>query len=226
MKIKWGALMVDGRGKIGGQVASKNRGGAYMRTKVTPVNPQSPYQSSIRSAFTVISQTWRTLTASDRASFNSAVPNFARTDIFGDIKNPSGANLHEKLNLNLFNIGQPYITSAPPLTAAPDTFVFTITANSVTGAVNIASSMSVAVGFTALVSLTTPQSAGKTFIKNQYRVVTTFTSASTFPANIGTAYAARLGALVSGSLLGCKIKVIDNTTGIAGQSYAATCIIV
>ena len=30
MKMKWGALVVDGRGKIGGQVASKNRAGAYL----------------------------------------------------------------------------------------------------------------------------------------------------------------------------------------------------
>jgi len=28
MKIKWGALVTDGRGKIGGQVASKNRSSA------------------------------------------------------------------------------------------------------------------------------------------------------------------------------------------------------
>jgi hypothetical protein len=226
MKIKWGALMVDGRGKIGGQVASKNRGGAYMRNKVTPVNPQTTYQTSIRSAFTVISQTWRTLTAAERLSFNSAVGNFSKTDIFGDIKNPSGANLHERLNLNLFNIGQPYITSAPPLGSAPITFEFTMTANSTTGAVTISSAMSIPAGFTALVSLTTPQSAGRSFIKNQYRVVTTFTNTTTFPINIGTAYAARLGALSSGSLLGCKIKVIDNATGVNGQSYSATTIII
>ena len=34
--MKFGALVVDGRNKIGGQVASKNRAGAYLRNKVTP----------------------------------------------------------------------------------------------------------------------------------------------------------------------------------------------
>ena len=39
MKIKFGSEVVDGRGKIGGHVYSKNKGGAYKRTKVTPSNP-------------------------------------------------------------------------------------------------------------------------------------------------------------------------------------------
>ena len=58
MKIKWGALMVDGRGKIGGQVASKNRAGAYMRNKVTPVNQQTSYQLTVRNRLSYYSQNW------------------------------------------------------------------------------------------------------------------------------------------------------------------------
>lgn len=51
MKIKWGMMMTDGRGKLGGQVASKNRAGAYVRTKVTPVNPRTTQQQAIRTLF-------------------------------------------------------------------------------------------------------------------------------------------------------------------------------
>ena len=49
MKIKWGALVVDGRGKLGGHVAAQNRGGSYLRTKVTPSNPQTTFQTGVRS---------------------------------------------------------------------------------------------------------------------------------------------------------------------------------
>ena len=34
-KIKFGAMMVDASGKLGGQVFAKNRGGAYIRTKTS-----------------------------------------------------------------------------------------------------------------------------------------------------------------------------------------------
>jgi len=86
MKIKFGALVVDGRGKIGGHVASKNRGGAYLRTKVTPVNPQTSFQNAVRNRLTAFAQAWRGLAASQRAAWNSSVSDFSKTDIFGDIK--------------------------------------------------------------------------------------------------------------------------------------------
>jgi hypothetical protein len=47
MKMKFGAIVTEGRGKIGGHVASKNKSGAYLRTKVTPVNRQSVAQSNV-----------------------------------------------------------------------------------------------------------------------------------------------------------------------------------
>ena len=98
MKVKFGAIVVDGRGKIGGHVASKNRGGAYFRTKVTPTNPNSTAQAGVRNRMTSLAQGWRGLSASARLSWNNAVGDFAKTDIFGDIKQPSGINLFPTLN--------------------------------------------------------------------------------------------------------------------------------
>jgi len=58
MKIKFGAIVVAGSGKIGGHVASKNRGGAYLRTKVTPTNPNSPAQAGARALLASLSTGW------------------------------------------------------------------------------------------------------------------------------------------------------------------------
>ena len=40
-KIKMTAIVADMRNKLNGSVFSRNRGGAYIRTKVTPINPQT-----------------------------------------------------------------------------------------------------------------------------------------------------------------------------------------
>ena len=85
MKAKFGSIVVAGSGKIGGHVASRNRGGAYFRTKVTPVNPNTPAQAAVKSRLTTQAQAWRSLTAAQRAQWNAAVADFARTDIFGDL---------------------------------------------------------------------------------------------------------------------------------------------
>src|SRR6056297_1703187 len=120
MKIKWGALVVDGRGKIGGHVASKNRGGSYLRTKTTPVNPQSTAQTNVRSIFGQISQGWSGLTASQIEGWNNAVSEYSQTDIFGDLKNPSGKALYQRLNQSLLLVGEGLLTEAPATVSAPD----------------------------------------------------------------------------------------------------------
>lgn len=93
MKIKFGALVTDGRGKLGGHVASKNRSGNYLRTKVTPSNPQTAAQQATRAVLGSLSTAWSGLTLAQRNSFNSAVGDWSGTNIFGDIKNPTGKNL-------------------------------------------------------------------------------------------------------------------------------------
>lgn len=226
MKVKWGSLMTDGRGKIGGHVASKNRGGAYMRTKVTPVNPQSSDQISVRSAFTAISQAWRTLTADQRASFNGAVANFARTDIFGDLRNPSGANLHQRLNLNLNAVGASYITEAPAVSASPETPVFTITANATTPALSLAWTSGAIPANTAVIVEATPLlSPGKSFVKNQFRQIAVLPAADATPTSVLTEYVAKFGDLVAGQALFMRFKAVSTTSGITGSVTSANVIV-
>ena len=217
MKVKFGAMMVDARGKLGGHVFSKNRGGAYARTKTTPVNPQTSYQSAVRAAFTEISQAWRSLTDAQRKSFDASVSNFARTDVFGDLKNPSGANLHQRLNLNLNAAGASYITEAPALTASPGTFEYTITVNGTTPAVSVAwTSGAIPAGTAVIVEATAPQSPGKSYVKNQFRQLGILPAADTTPTSFLTEYQARFGNPVTGEKVVFRCKIVDTTTGIAG----------
>lgn len=109
MKIKWGALAVDGRGKIGGHVASKNRAGAYLRTKVTPVNTFTERRQFVRSVFASVSRQWGGLTREQQQSFNERVSDYMRSDIFGDSREMSGKNLHQSLNTNLLNVQLPIL---------------------------------------------------------------------------------------------------------------------
>lgn len=113
MKLKFGMIVTDGRGKLGGHVLSKNRAGAYARTKVTPSNPQTVAQSSARALFGSISQGWSDLTATQRDAWNTAVADWQKTDIFGDLRSPSGKALYQRLNNQAQSAGYPAVTSAP-----------------------------------------------------------------------------------------------------------------
>lgn len=93
--------MTDGRGKLGGQVASKNRSGAYVRTKVTPTNPSTSYQSAVRQRLASLSKEWGGLTERQRVAWNAAANSgqWNKNDIFGDARRPTGKNLFTGINL-------------------------------------------------------------------------------------------------------------------------------
>lgn len=225
-KIKLSAMVSEMRGKLNGSVFSKNRGGAYLRTKVTPVNPQTTAQGNVRSKLTNLSQSWRGLTDAQRNAWNTAVSNFTGTDIFGDIKTPSGINLYTKINLNLANVAQSQL-NLPPLPSSVGVFnSLTITATATTPALSIAFTQTgVAAGQTVVVEATTQLSAGKNFVKSEFRKIGTFAGGTATPYNALSAYTAKFGSLVAGQKIFIRFKAVSNTTGIAGQ-YTTNSVIV
>lgn len=226
MKIKFGALVVAGRGKIGGHVASRNRAGAYLRTKVTPVNPQSIDQVAARNRLAGISTDWRALSAAERIAWNAAVSDYAKTDIFGDIRNPSGFNLHQKLNNNLVNVAQAQIT-APPLPEAIDAFTsVAVAADFTLQTVTITYAPAIAADHSALVFGTPAISPGVSFVKSEYRQFDVMVAADATPFVISAEYIAKFGAVGAvGMKVFIKMVQVNWNTGQAGIPISASCII-
>lgn len=212
MKVLYGAALgVDARGKLNGQVASKNRAGAYWRTKVSPVNPQTAEQLQARSRLTTQSQAWRALTQAVRDAWNAAVGDFARSDVFGNLRNPSGKNLFARLNINLVNCGQAALTD-PPLPSGAGT----VTAGALivtNGGVKSIAHTGDTAGHTVQVWATPGVSPGREFVKQDYRLITTFTGGAASPTVITTAYDARFGDAAVGTKVKVKLVSVSNTTG-------------
>jgi len=219
MKIKWGALVVDGRNKIGGQVASKNRSGAYMRNKVTPVNPRSLAQVTVRQRLSSISQGWRGLTSAQIASWNAAVSDFKKTDIFGDIQNPSGFNLYQKLNNNLRNIGVAAIT-VPPVPGTTSIFT-TASLAAAAGAQTLVATVTPATlpaSQSVIVRATPGVSNGKSFVKSEFRQIQVLGSVTAGSINLAAAYIAKFGAIPAAGLrIFVEFQFVNAVTGQAGK---------
>lgn len=226
MKAKFGAVVVDGRGKIGGHVASKNRSGSYFRTKVTPVNPNTAAQSYRRSILTSLAQGWRGLTEAQRAAWNAAVSSFQSTNIFGDIVKPTGLNLYVKLNANLDTIGAARISVPPQVSDVATVFINSIEFNAGPNAVLISMSGAVPAGTSMVIAATEGFSAGVNYFSNKLRYVNFAPAATASPVDISTAYTNKYGALpVNGQKIGVEIYFIDNTSGIASSRQRVTGIV-
>lgn len=226
MKIKFGSIVADGRGKIGGHVASKNRAGAYLRTKVTPVNPRSASQVGARQRMATLAIAWRGITAAQRTAWNAAVGAFTGTDIFGDLRKPTGFNLFVRLNANLALIGVAQISNPPLPIAIPSLTTFTPTqANA--GATSIAYAPSpVPANQVYVIRATAPVSPGKSFVKSEFRVISKVPAAGATPYVATADYAAKFGGPgLAGQKVFFEVTVYSMTTGQKGLPVQASCIV-
>jgi hypothetical protein len=226
MKIKWGAAIVAGSGKAGGHVASRNRAGSYLRTKVTPVNPQTSYQTDARNRLASISSFWSSLYASDRRLWNEAVDSFKKTNVFGDIVKPSGFNLYQMLNNNLTLIGQSVI-DVPPVPQALPTITTGVLAAVHDGAVTVTFTTDPVITACDLWWEATPAlSPGKSFVKSEFRSIGLNSTITAHVVTLTTLYDAKFGVVgAAGKKLFVRVRMINQTTGQAGIPVVLSCII-
>lgn len=205
--IKWGALVVDGRGKLGGHVLTKSRHGATMRTKVTPTNPRSALQQANRATLGALSSQWAELSESARKEWNAAVNDWEKTNIFGDLKAPSGQNLFISLNKNLISVGAPQITVPPQKEGVFEPVIsdFLVTDDRIVSVKlegPIPSNMAIKTYFTR------PFSPGRYNMDGSYVDV-----GATDPEEAGQQYVARFGDPSVGRAVGVQVAIINTNTG-------------
>lgn len=216
-KFTPGAIISEIRGTIASTTFSKNAAGAIIRNRVKPINRNSSAQNAVRQSFATISSLWRGLTQSQRNSWTAAAPDFPYQDSLGQTKTLTGAQLHQKLNLNLLSIGESPITSAPPQTSFPELTAGVVTATSSTLTVAFTPDP-VPAGFALKIFATRPLSAGIDFVsKSDFREVTFLDPADTSPADIFSDYTAKVSGLAgqSGKKVFVELQYVEISSGIA-----------
>lgn len=191
---KFGNIIVDMRGSINGNTYSQNKAGAYVRTKVTPNNPQTIYQQEVRSQFQQISQSWNELGQEQRIAWNAAAPDWSHNNVFGDNKPLSGFGLYVKINLNCANAGLAGV-DVPPAQVE-------VAGSLLTGAEVESDGAPITLSFVAtptaadvyhLVYATAPYSPGKTNVNNRYRLIGVIPPASATVFTVASQYTAKFG---------------------------------
>lgn len=188
-------LMVDGRGKQGGQVASKNRFGPYLRNKVTPVNRNTSFQAAVRAAFGSFASGWSgTLSEAERQSWMAFSALNPFTNIFGDKRFLTGQNSYIQANAALANAGLTAVTDPPTTTQTGIIGDIVLAAASGGGGTLTLTTNEVDVdaGSKIQVYATPLLSEGINFVKSELRYIGTFASAGS-PYNIKAAWVAKFG---------------------------------
>jgi len=107
------------RGSIGDNTFSHNRGGDYVRRRVSPTNPNSTRQQTMRTFLGTLAALWSsTLTPVEREQWNTWASLQAKTGPLGNSINWTGINAFVALNAHLLDAGDARI-DAPPIVVAP-----------------------------------------------------------------------------------------------------------
>jgi len=122
MKTKFGSIIVDGSGKIGGHVASKNKDANILRTNVKPKKSEKLSSIRQRNNFFKLTKSWRNLDKTTVDAWNNEARNTFYSNSFGDKKSLTGINYFMRVNNNLILLNKPIITT--PQTPLPDIDTF------------------------------------------------------------------------------------------------------
>jgi len=214
MKAKYGMITVEGRGKLGGHIASRNKSGAYFKNKTSSVQPRTASQGSQKNFLQTISQNWFQLTEAQREQWNSAVQNFLGTNIWGDSETPSGKSLYSKLNLNLLTAGAALVSSPPLPVGNSLPSSLSVSADFGLQTVTVTFDAPPIAGHTYVLEATPGLSPGRTFTGSTFRIIALITEFDVSPFDASAAYLAKFGLVPpAGSKIFINLTDVNLLTG-------------
>jgi hypothetical protein len=218
-KFTPGAIISEIRNKIAATVYTKNKAGASIRNRVTPINRKSSAQTLRRQQLASYSSQWRGLTQAQRDGWNSGAANFPQTDNLGQTIFLTGEQLYVRCNANLVLTGNAAITDCPT-PASFEVLAFTsLTVSAGGGTLSLAFSPTVPAGFELVVRATAPVSAGKSFVSDSaFRFIQSVAPAATSPQALGVAYALVFGSIANAEdqKIFVEMFLVEQVSGLAG----------
>lgn len=103
--IRTGSIVSDVRGKVGSEIYSRNRGGAYVKAYAAPVQPNTTAQITNQSNFAAAVSAWLALTDGERHDWNTFAARQKTKGVFTSNVNLTGRSLFISRKMNILSIG-------------------------------------------------------------------------------------------------------------------------
>jgi len=202
-------------GSIGGSVYSRNRGGAYIRNRAIPVDPNTTAQQSRRAILASQSQGWADRTDAERAAWRNWAVQNPITNALGNSILLSGHQAYVKLNSRLDLVAEPTLL-VPPIINAPLALDAVVQDGDIgLGDVDLVfTATPLAAGVKLWISAAVVNSAGINYVRNLFKFVGTSAAAQASPFDDQTLIEAVFGALIVGQRLFTRVSTFDVATGL------------
>lgn len=102
MKIRFGMIVTDGRGKAGGQYVRKFGNGHVLQNITVPTKRQGNFSNTQRLLNAWVFSLWAGLADSSKTAWNTVASNLTAYNVFGDARAVSGREAFNRLNMIVF----------------------------------------------------------------------------------------------------------------------------
>ena len=213
-KVKFGAVVSDTRGSIGGVTFSKARSGAVVRRSHKPTLKQTSMTQPVRSSLANLAKRWfATLTQAQRNAWIALAAANPVVDVFGNTHVLTGQQFYVRVNQLRNQVPLAYIDDAPAdqsvtalltfsvVATAPATLTLTFTGTPLDGSHRL------------YIYASPSLSPGKVATKSDMKFigVSGLAQASTYAA--GVQYTARFGNMVATKLISVMIAAFRDDRG-------------
>lgn len=217
------ALLTDASGSIGGMTAARNRGGMYLRSRVTPVNPNTTFQQTVRSLVSALASIWvNTLTKVQRDAWTAYAEHVQVPGKLGSMITITGLNMYVRSNVPIQQAGFARLDEAPTIFDLGD-YTLPVIAGTAAG-------QQVGVVFTdtddwvgeddaaMLVYVSRPQNPSVNFFKGPYRFAGSVDGDGTTPPTSPELIDAPFP-FVAGQILFWRVRVIRADGRVSTEGY-------
>lgn len=228
--VKLGAMVQDVRGSLNGMTFSRNRGGAYVRSKVSPIQPVSWYSAAARAGFTSASERWAaSLSQTQRNDWEAFALLHPVINVFGDSIVLCGHAMYVQINARNIMLGKtPIDAPVTPWSTYSPVSLALVAENTSDALTKLSFAIGRAMEATELLlcSATPVIDPGRTPQKSQYKLLNILGAATytATPVEVFADFNARYGALTvaAGAKIACKIQVLDFGSGAVSEALYKT----
>lgn len=227
-RLKTMALITTGpavgqiSGSISGQTFSRNRYGAYIRSRTKPVVSTSAQALLAKARLGNVSAQWSVLSAAARASWATWAAEHPVVNRLGQSIILTGHAAYVQLNTRLDRAGDSWIT-APPISAAPTPLLTASLTGDIGAGTTLLSFTATPLGADDRIWMTAAlvDSAGINYIKNVTKLVSVTAKAQVTDYDYQADVEARFGTMIVGQKLIVFVGVFDSATGLLSTPLRA-----
>lgn len=219
MKTQWSGFGITaGSGKLGGDVAARNRAGPYLRVVGPTVNPSTSYQVAWRTRLTTYTQMWPTLTANQIDAWNRTRRHIPRSRFLPSEAPCTGQKLFIRVNSwrDYYGIGA-LVDPVEPVQVTPATWAVNLfkadLSKLIIDVVTPSNYTTVAVWITPLLS------PGIRFFRPYYRLIAIADTSGGPDISLDVPYSARFSPGSVGDAYSIILVPIDPLTASFGPPF-------